>query len=103
MVTTVPIGQGVDGAGYDASSGDVFASNLDGTLTVIHQDTADSDRVVQTVATGPAARNMGLDPVTHRIFLASAKFGPVPPATATAPRPRATVLPGSFVLLVVER
>jgi outer membrane protein assembly factor BamB len=103
MVTTVPIGQGVDGAGYDAASGDVFASNLDGTLTVIHQDSADAYHVVQTVATGPAARNMGLDPTTHRIFLASAKFGATPAATASGPRPRAPVVPGSFVLLVVER
>ena len=38
VVATVPIGAGVDGAGYDAASGDAFASNADGTLTVIHQD-----------------------------------------------------------------
>ena len=34
VVATVPIGAGVDGAGYDAASGDAFASNADGTLTV---------------------------------------------------------------------
>ena len=34
LVTTLPIGMGVDGAGYDAASGDVFASNADGSLTV---------------------------------------------------------------------
>src|SRR5882672_10421024 len=32
LVATVPIGSGVDGAGYDAASGNAFASNLDGTL-----------------------------------------------------------------------
>jgi hypothetical protein len=103
IVATLPIGQGVDGAGYDAASANAFASNVDGTLTVIHQDSADAYHVLETVATGPAARNMGLDPVTHRIFLASAKFGPAPAATAANPRPRPPVLPGSFVLLVVER
>src|SRR5213596_3215660 len=41
VVATVPIGAGVDGAGYDPASGDAFASNADGTLTVIHQDTPD--------------------------------------------------------------
>ncbi len=41
IVTTLPIGAGVDGAGYDAASGDAFASNADGTLTVIHQDSPD--------------------------------------------------------------
>jgi hypothetical protein len=38
VVATVPIGAGVDGAGYDSAAGNVFASNADGTLTVIHQD-----------------------------------------------------------------
>src|SRR5437762_12144234 len=47
IVATAPIGSGVDGAGYDAASADVFASNADGTLTVIHQDAPDRYRVVQ--------------------------------------------------------
>src|SRR5205823_83536 len=38
VVMTLPIGMGVDGAGYDPGSADVFATNADGTLTVIHQD-----------------------------------------------------------------
>ena len=42
VVATLPIGTGVDGAGFDAASGDAFASNADGTLTVIHQDSAGS-------------------------------------------------------------
>src|SRR6516162_3842827 len=33
VVATQPIGTGVDGAGYDPVSADVFASNADGTLT----------------------------------------------------------------------
>src|SRR3989440_12075481 len=36
IVATAPIGTGVDGAAYDPASADVFASNADGTLTVIH-------------------------------------------------------------------
>ena len=99
VVATAPIGTGVDGVGFDASSGDAFAANADGTLTVIHQDTPDTYRVLQTLQTAPGSRNMGLDPVTHRVYLVSAKFGP-PPATGKG---RAPVLPGSFMLLVVER
>ena len=49
----MPIGTGVDGAGFDASSGDAFASNADGTLTVIHQDSPDRYHVVQTLQTAP--------------------------------------------------
>jgi DNA-binding beta-propeller fold protein YncE len=97
-IGTVPIGSGVDGAGYDPASGNVFASNADGTLTVIHQDTPDRYRVVQTVKTPEGSRNMGLDPVNHRIYVASAKFGPVPSGARGGP-----VLEGSFAVLVIEQ
>jgi DNA-binding beta-propeller fold protein YncE len=99
VVATLPIGAGVDGAGYDPATGDAFASNADGTLTVIHQDSPDQYRVVETVTTPPASRNMGLDPANHRIFVASAKFGPPP----TGGRGRAPVLPDTFAVLVIER
>ena len=101
VVATLPIGAGVDGTGFDAASGDAFASNADGTLTVIHQDAPDQYHVVENVQTAQAARNMGLDPVNHRVFLVSAKFGP-PPAGGTG-RGRGPVLPGSFALMVIER
>jgi DNA-binding beta-propeller fold protein YncE len=102
VVATVPIGTGVDGAGFDSGTGDAFASNADGTLTVIHQDTPDTYHVVQTVQTMTGSRNMGLDPTTHRIFLAGAKFGAAP-ENAGGRRGRAPMVPGSFVVLVVER
>src|SRR5437868_7226336 len=97
VVSTLPIGTGVDGAGYDASSGDAFASNADGTLTVIHQETPDQYRVIQTIQTPQGSRNMGLDPTNHRLFVAAAKFGPAPAGGRRGP-----VLPGTFALLVIE-
>jgi len=99
VVATVPIGTGVDGAGYDAASGDAFASNADGTLTVIHQDSPDQYHVAQTITTPQASRNMGLDPTNHRVYVVSAKFGEAP----AGGRGRAPVLPGSFALMVIER
>jgi len=98
VVTTLPIGSGVDGAGYDPGSGDAFASAADGTLTVIHEDSPDSYRVVQTIKTPVGSRNMGLDPTTHRVFVVCAKFGPAPGG-----RGRPPVLPGTFALMVIER
>ena len=104
VVATVPIGKGVDGAGYDPLTADAFASSADGTLTVIHQDGPDSYRVVENLQTSPGSRNMGLDPVTHRIYLAAAKFGPAPTdSTAANPRRRPPMVPGSFSVLVVVR
>jgi DNA-binding beta-propeller fold protein YncE len=103
LITTVPIGSGVDGAGYDPVMRDAYASNADGTLTVIHQDTPDTYHVVENVQTPPRARNMGLDPASHRLYVVSAKFGPVPAeSTATNPRRRPPMLPGTFMVIVVE-
>jgi outer membrane protein assembly factor BamB len=99
VVATVPIGIGVDGAGFDPASGNAFASNADGTLTVIHQDSPDQYHVLETITTPQGSRNMGLDPTNHRIFLVSAKFGP-PPTTG---RGRPPVLSGTFTLNVIER
>jgi hypothetical protein len=98
IVTTLPIGAGVDGAGYDPASGNAFASNADGTLTVIHQDSPDQYHVAETVKTPIGSRNMGLDPTTHRIFMPAAKFGP-----SAANGKRGPMTAGSFELLVLER
>ena len=98
VVATVPIGSGVDGAGFDPTTGDLFASNADGTLTVIHQDSADQYRVIGTLTTPVRSRNLGLDQTNHRVFVAAAKFGPAPSGgKGTA------VQPGSFELMVIER
>ena len=102
VVSTVPIGTGVDGAGFDPASADAFASNGEGTLTLIHCDGPDQYRVAATLQTAPGSRNMGLDLTNHRIFVVSAKFGPVP-ANAAGSRRRGPVLPGSFSVMVIER
>jgi DNA-binding beta-propeller fold protein YncE len=98
VVAIVPIGAGVDGAGFDAASGNAFASNADGTLTVIHEDAPDQYRVIENVQTVVGSRNMGLDLTNHRVYVVSAKFGPAP----AGGRGRGPVLPGSFALMVIE-
>jgi DNA-binding beta-propeller fold protein YncE len=103
VITTLPIGRGVDGAGYDPVTRDAYASNADGTLTVIHQDTPDTYHVVENVQTAQGARTMGLDPASHRLYVVSARFGPVPAeSTATNPRRWPPILPGTFMVMVVE-
>jgi DNA-binding beta-propeller fold protein YncE len=97
VVATVPIGAGVDGAGYDSASGNAFASNADGTLTVIHQDSPDQYHVLETLTTPIGSRNMGLDPTNHRLFVVSAKFGPAPAGGGKRP-----VLAGTFTLMTIE-
>lgn len=98
VVATVPIGMGVDGTGYDATTGNIFASNADGTLTVIHQDASDKYHVVENVQTAQGSRNLGLDSTNHRLYLPAADFGP-----ATANSRQAPIVAGTFRILVVER
>lgn len=96
IVATAPIGKGVDSTGYDPASGDISASNTDGTLSIVHEDGPDRYHVLQTLATPVGSRNAGVDPLTHRVFVVSALFGP-----AATGRP--AVLPGTFKLLTIER
>jgi DNA-binding beta-propeller fold protein YncE len=103
VVATQPIGSGNDGAAFDPATRDAFFSNVDGTLTVVHQDDADKYHVVQNVTTARGGRNMGLDPETHRVFVVVAKYGPTPDSSAANPRRRPPILPGSFSILVIER
>jgi hypothetical protein len=56
--------------------------------------------VLQTLVTEPGARTMALDPKTHRIYLASAKFEPQPTPVANAPRQRPKMIADSFKILV---
>jgi len=103
VVTTLPIGAGTDAAGFDPETGYAFSSNGEGTLTVVHEDSADKFSVVDTVPTQVRARTMALDTKTHQVFLVTAQFGAPPAATAQQPRPRAPMVPGSFTLLAMSR
>lgn len=103
VVTTVPIGDGVDANGFDPATDLGFSSNGDGTLTVIREETPDKFTVVENVETRRGARTMALDEKTHTIFLPTAKFGPPPAATKEQPHPRPAILPDTFTLLVVSK
>jgi DNA-binding beta-propeller fold protein YncE len=98
VIATPPIGEGVDGNGFDPDTNDAFASNGDGTLTVVHEDSPEKFTVVENVATKRSARTMALDPTTHRIYLSAADLGP--PAQGQR---RPSLVPGSFVILIVGK
>jgi len=102
-VATVPIGGGPDAVRYDPETGLVFASNGEGTLTVIKQESGDRYTVLETVPTARGARTMELDPKTHHIFVVTAEYGPAPAPTAEQPRPRPTIVPGTFAVLEFGR
>jgi len=102
VVGEVPIGQGVDANAFDPATQLAFASCGDGTVTIAHEDNPSQLTVVQVLKTEPRARTMTIDPKTHKIYLASAKFEAPAPTTGAEPgqRQRPRMVPGSFKVLV---
>lgn len=103
MLGTAPIGEGCDGVAFDPATGFVYASNGEGTLTVLKETTPGTYGAVETVPTKKSARTLALDPATHRVFLPAARFSPPPSPSAEVPRPRPVAVAESFEILVVGR
>ena len=103
VVATPAVGSGVDAAGFDPGTRLAFTSNGEGTITVVHEDTPDKYTVVETVPTQRGARTMAVNPKTHRLYTVTAEFGPAPAPTADRPRPRPPMIPGTFVVLELDR
>lgn len=103
VLTTLPIGRGVDANRFDPETQLAFSSNGDGTLTIVHEDSPDKFTVVDNVPTQRGARTMALDPKTHNIYLVTAEFGPAPPPMPGQRFQRPTIVPNSFVLLAVGK
>jgi hypothetical protein len=101
IVSTQPIGKGVDAAEFDPDRGLVYFSSGDGTMTVFHEDAPDKYTLVESVKTQTGARTMAIDRKTGKAFLSVAEFGPRPESKAGAPTPRAPMVPGSFSVLVI--
>jgi YVTN family beta-propeller protein len=70
IVAVVPIGAGVDGAGYDPVLRRVYTANAVGNMTVIQQDSPDQYRVLENAPTHFGGHSLVIDPVTHRIYVA---------------------------------
>jgi hypothetical protein len=103
VLATLPIGTGVDGAGFNASTDEAFSSQGDGTLSVIKEQSPTSFTVSQTVETMPSAKTMRLDSKTGRIVLIAAEYGPAESTPAPGRGGRGPMVPESFSLLAVSR
>jgi DNA-binding beta-propeller fold protein YncE len=97
VITSVPIGSGVDANAFDEVRGLAFSSNGEGNVTIVHEESPDKFSVVQTLVTQPSARTMVLDPASHKIYLAAATIKQDVPAGAGH---RRAMMPGSFKILV---
>jgi DNA-binding beta-propeller fold protein YncE len=113
ILTTLPIGNGVDGGGFNASTMEAFSSQGDGTLTIIKESSPTSFAVEQNVQTMRGAKTCTLDSKTNNILLIAAETAPpaTAPAGAAAGGPpgggrrggRGQMVPGSFTIVEVAK
>jgi len=93
VITSLPIGERTDGAGFDPSLKCAFSSNGDETLTVVKEEANDQYSVLENVPTQKGARTIAVNKITHHIYLPAADFEP-----ATAGQ-KGKLIPGTFVIL----
>lgn len=99
LVKKIPIGDGCDGAVFDPQTRNVYTSNGEGTISVIHENNANSFTKRKDIPTQKGARTIALDPTTHWLYLPTADLS----KTEKDSRGRASVLPGTFRVLVVGK
>jgi DNA-binding beta-propeller fold protein YncE len=103
VLATPAIGEGVDATTFDDETGLAFASCGEGVLTVVREESPEKFSVAENVPTQQGARTLALDSKTHNIYVVTAKFGPPPAPSADNPHPRRSIVPDTFVVLVVGK
>lgn len=101
VVTTLPVGEGVDADGFDPLHGLAFASNgRDGTLSVVGTSGAQL-AVLNTVPTHVGARTMAVDSATGAVFVIAADYEAPQAGDAAGPggRRRPRIVPGSTIVM----
>jgi DNA-binding beta-propeller fold protein YncE len=96
VIAALRTGAGTDGAGFDPETMNAFApAGGAGTLTIIHEDSPNSFKVLEEIDTQSGARTMAVDMKTHNVLTVTARHG----HGAT----HNMVLPDTFVVLVVGK
>lgn len=102
MVKTIPIGEGCDGVAFNPKNNLIFCSNGEGTITVIKEKNASTFSILETIKTQKGARTIALNKTTNQLYLSTANFGEKPKPTIDNPNPRASSIPNTFAVLVID-
>ncbi|MEP6676213.1 MAG: YncE family protein [Ferruginibacter sp.] len=97
VIDKLPIGDGCDGVAFDPGTKTIYASNGEGTVTVIKEMPKDKFVVEATIPTKKSARTITVDPATHKIYLPAADIEPAVDGK------RGKMIPGSFQVLVLAK
>ena len=99
FIAKATIGDNVDTTVFDPATALIFSSTGDGVVTIIHQDSPDKYSATEVVKTHEGSKTMALDPKTHKIFVPSGDVKFLPPENPGG-RPKKTIVPGTFAILV---
>ncbi|MGA2000659.1 MAG: YncE family protein [Terriglobales bacterium] len=78
VLQVLPIGEDADGVFFDYKFGQVYVSTgADGKIVVVGEN-AGKYAILQTLPTTEGSKTMGLDLETHKLYVPTAKFGPLP-------------------------
>ena len=99
VIATPVIGDGCDGVAFDTGTKNIYTSNGNGTITVIHEESADKFTVVENIVTKRGARTITIDKTTGLLYLPAAEFDP----KEVDQRGRPKMMPGTFQVLVVGK
>lgn len=100
VIDQIAIGDGCDGVAFDPATKNIYTSNgSSGTLTVIHEESADKYVILENVATKKGARTIALDKQTHLIYLPTSDFE----AAEAGQNGRPKMKPGTFQILVIGK
>jgi DNA-binding beta-propeller fold protein YncE len=103
VIERLPIGAGTDAAAFDPKRRLIFSSNgIDGTLSIIRENDANSFTSLGEIKTAPTARTMGIDAKTGRLYLAAADIAADAPAQTVTDRRRPRLIPGSLKLIFLD-
>jgi len=103
VIQQLPIGAGTDAVAFDPKRKLIFSSNgIDGTLSIIRENDANSFTALGDIKTAPTARTMGIDAKTGRLYLAAADIDANAAAQGGTGRRRPPLVPGSLKLIFLD-
>jgi DNA-binding beta-propeller fold protein YncE len=101
VLTSFPIGAGVDSVIFNSKTMEAYSAQVDGTLAIFKEENPTSFTAEQTVQTKPSTKQMTFDGKTDHILLIGAEAVQPPPAPGSAPGSQWQ--PGSFVVQIVGK
>lgn len=102
IIQNVAIGDGCDGVLIDKVKKLIYTSNGDGTMTIVKEESKDKYVIVENLTTQKGARTLAFNSSTGQVYTPTPEFGAKPEPTSENPNPRASIVPNSFSVLVIE-